>query len=484
MVIIEKETFNLNHIGGKFMFTFCINDHKYSHVHFIGIGGISMSGLAEILITEGYKVSGSDANNSYIVERLKKLGADIYINHSRDNIEDADLVVYTDAISNDNEELMKALNDNIPTVDRATFLGALMKNYTNSIAVSGTHGKTTTTSMMATILNRSTLDPTILLGGQLNEIGGNVRLGSREHILTEACEYKGNILKYFPTMAIILNMEEDHLDYFRNIDHIVDTFMDYSRNIQDNGYLIINADDANAEKITNSTNVNIITFAINSKADYTAENISFSPEGYPKFMLNIKGESLYPVQLSVMGTHNVYNALASIAATHLLGVPIETILDSIKNYHGVQRRLEVKGIVNGVKIIDDYAHHPTEIQASLEALQNSTKGNIWCVFQPHTYTRTKLLLDSFAKSFSKADKVIIPDIYAAREKDTGLIHSTDLVDALVKKGIDARYISSFEDIENYLLEKAKSGDVIVTMGAGNVYTIGDAMLESSEKEAI
>lgn len=466
------------------MFTFCINDHKYSHVHFIGIGGISMSGLAEILITEGYKVSGSDANNSYIVERLKKLGADIYINHSRDNIEDADLVVYTDAISNDNEELMKALNDNIPTVDRATFLGALMKNYTNSIAVSGTHGKTTTTSMMATILNRSTLDPTILLGGQLNEIGGNVRLGSREHILTEACEYKGNILKYFPTMAIILNMEEDHLDYFRNIDHIVDTFMDYSRNIQDNGYLIINADDANAEKITNSTNVNIITFAINSKADYTAENISFSPEGYPKFMLNIKGESLYPVQLSVMGTHNVYNALASIAATHLLGVPIETILDSIKNYHGVQRRLEVKGIVNGVKIIDDYAHHPTEIQASLEALQNSTKGNIWCVFQPHTYTRTKLLLDSFAKSFSKADKVIIPDIYAAREKDTGLIHSTDLVDALVKKGIDARYISSFEDIENYLLEKAKSGDVIVTMGAGNVYTIGDAMLESSEKEAI
>ena len=201
-------------------------------------------------------------------------------------------------------------------------------------------------------------------------------------------------------------------------------------------------------------------------------------------MLNIKGESLYPVQLSVMGTHNVYNALASIAATHLLGVPIETILDSIKNYHGVQRRLEVKGIVNGVKIIDDYAHHPTEIQASLEALQNSTKGNIWCVFQPHTYTRTKLLLDSFAKSFSKADKVIIPDIYAAREKDTGLIHSTDLVDALVKKGIDARYISSFEDIENYLLEKAKSGDVIVTMGAGNVYTIGDAMLESSEKEAI
>ncbi len=466
------------------MFTFCINDHKYSHVHFIGIGGISMSGLAEILLTEGYKVSGSDANNSYIVERLKTLGADIYINHSKDNIKDADLVVYTDAISKDNEELLESINNNITTVDRATFLGALMKNYNHSIAVSGTHGKTTTTSMVATILNHSILNPTILLGGHLDEIGGNVKLGTKEYLLTEACEYKGNILKYYPNIAIILNMDEDHLDYFKNIDHIVDTFVNYGKNIQDNGHLIINIDDINSKKIIKSTNANIITFGINNRADYSAENISFDAEGYPTFMLNIKGESLYPVKLGVMGIHNVYNALASIAATHILNVPIETILESIGKYKGTHRRLEVKGLINGVKIVDDYAHNPTEIKASLQALKNSTESNIWVVFQPHTYTRTKILLKKFAESFSDADKVIIPDIYAAREKDTGLIHSTDLVDALVKNGVDAKYMSSFESIESYLLENAKKGDIIVTMGAGNVYAIGEAMLESKEKEAI
>lgn len=466
------------------MFTFSINDHKYKHIHFIGIGGISMSGLAEILLTEGYEISGSDANNSYIIERLKKLGANIHIGHNKDNIVGADLIVYTDAISKDNEELIEALNNGIPTVDRATFLGALMKNYTNSIAVSGTHGKTTTTSMIATILNRSTLDPTILLGGQLNEIGGNVKLGTRDYILTEACEYKGNILKYYPTMAIILNMEEDHLDYFKNIDHIVDTFISYGKNIQPKGYMIINADDSNAQKVINNTNANVITFAVDKKAHYTAENISFTPEGYPKFMLNIKGESLYPVQLNVMGKHNVYNALASIASSHVLGVPIEIILEAIQSYKGVQRRLELKGVKNGVKIIDDYAHHPTEIRASLDALKNSTNGHIWCVFQPHTYTRTKLLLNDFTESFSQADKVIIPDIYASREKDTGLIHSTDLVNALVKKGIDAKYISSFEEIESYLLDRVQNGDIIVTMGAGNVYTIGESLLKSNEKEAI
>ena len=466
------------------MFTFHINDHKYSHVHFIGIGGISMSGIAEILLMEGYKISGSDTNNSRIIERLKTLGANIYINHNKDNIGDADLVIYTDAISKDNEELTEAINRGIPTVDRATFLGALMNNYENSIAISGTHGKTTTTSMIATILNYSILNPTVLLGGQLDTIGGHVKLGSKNHLLTEACEYKGNILKYYPTIAVILNMEEDHLDYFKNIDHIIDTFTDYGRNIQNDGYLIINADDINSKKVIKGTKANIITFGINNNADYSAQNISFSSEGYPVFMLNIKGTSLYPVKLQVMGIHNVYNALASIVTTHILGMPIETIISSIEKYKGVHRRLEVKGIINGIKIIDDYAHHPTEIKASLNALKNLTQNHIWCIFQPHTYTRTKLLLQEFGEAFSGAYKVIIPDIYAAREKDNGMIHSINLVDSLIKNGVDAKYISSFEDIENYLLEHAKKGDIIITMGAGNVYAIGEAMLESKEKEAI
>lgn len=466
------------------MFTFCIDDHEYSHIHFIGIGGISMSGIAEILLTEGYEISGSDTNNSHIIERLKTLGANIYINHNKDNISDADLVVYTDAIAMDNEELMEAINNNVLTVDRATFLGALMNNYENSIAVSGTHGKTTTTSMIATILNRSILNPTILLGGQLDTIGGHVKLGTKKHLLTEACEYRGNILKYYPTIAIILNMEEDHLDYFENIDHIVNTFVDYGKNIQDKGYLIINADDINAKKVIKGTKANTITFGINNYADFSADNISFTSEGCPTFMLNIKGKSLYPVKLNVMGVHNVYNALASIAATHILGIPIETILNSIEEYKGTHRRLEVKGIINGIKIIDDYAHHPTEIKASLKALKSSTKNHIWCIFQPHTYTRTKLLLRDFGEAFSEADKVIVPDIYAAREKDNGMIHSTNLVDALIKNGVDAKYISSFENIGNYLLEHAEKGDIVVTMGAGNVYTIGEAMLENKKKEAI
>lgn len=485
LVIILKEENELENIGGKFMFIFSINDHKYRHVHFIGIGGISMSGLAEILLAEGYKVSGSDMNNGPVIERLRSIGADIYIGHNKKNINGADLVIYTDAISNDNEELLEAINNrDITVVDRATFLGALMKNYENPIAISGTHGKTTTTSMVATILNDSHMNPTILLGGQLDEIGGNIKLGDKNILLTEACEYKGNILKFYPNIAVILNMEEDHLDYYKNINHIVNTFAQYAKNIKENGNLIINVDDKNHKKVIGNTNANIITFAINNKADYTAENISLTEDGFPRFMLNKKSECLYPVKLSVMGIHNIYNALASIAVADTLGIPMDVILSSIEKFKGTHRRLEFKGFINGIKIIDDYAHHPTEIKASLKALRNSTQNKIWCIFQPHTYSRTKLLLDSFAESFSDANKVIVPDIYAAREKDNGIIHSINLVEALIKNGTDAEYISSFENIESYILSNAKSGDVVVTMGAGNVYKIGEDLLENNKKEAI
>jgi len=455
----------------------------YSRVHFIGIGGISMSALAEILISEGYTVTGSDAKDSLIIERLKKLGAHIYIGHSEDNIDHADLVIYTDAISMDNEEFTKAINMGIPVIDRATFLGALMKNYTNSIAVSGTHGKTTTTSMLSTILNHSVLNPTILLGGELDEIGGNVKLGSREFILTEACEYKGNILKYFPSMAIILNIDEDHLDYFKGIDHIQDTFTDYGKNLDKNSYLIINKDDKGHKRVIDNTEAKIFTFSLKEDSDYKAENISFSKEGYPIYTLKIKGGESYKVNLSVMGAHNVYNSLASIAAAHIYGIPMEDILEKISQYRGVHRRLELKGYYNGAKIIDDYAHHPTEIKATLSALRNSTEGNIFCVFQPHTYTRTKLLLNSFAASFGAANKVIITDIYAAREKDNGIVHSKDLVNAIFDNGADAIYLQNFEEIEHYLLDSVKEDDIILTMGAGNVYLIGDAIIEGHKKKA-
>lgn len=455
-----------------------------SHVHLIGIGGISMSGLAEILLKEGYTVSGSDMNSSLIIDKLKKQGANIYTNHKKENIQGADLVIYTDAISNDNPELLEAKKNGITTLDRGTFLGKLMKNYDKSIAVSGTHGKTTTTSMLATILNKSSLEPTILLGGELDEIGGNVKIGSKNLVLTEACEYKGNILKYQPTMAIILNMEEDHLDYFKNIDHIVDTFKEYANNLDEDGHLIINIDDENANKVIKDSKCNIVTFGINNKADYTAENISFTNEGYPKFVLNIKDKGTFPITLNVMGIHNVYNSLASIAAAHTYNVPIESIINSMQYYKGTHRRLETKGYINGIKIMDDYAHHPTEIKAALNALRKSTSQKLWCVFQPHTYSRTKLLLDQFSESFYEADKVIIADIYASREKDTGIIHSTSLVNSLKEKNVEAIYLKSFEEIKNYLFDNMEDGDVLVTMGAGNIYKLGELMLKESKKEAI
>lgn len=467
------------------MFEFNLDERKYYNVHFIGIGGISMSGLAEILLTEGYSVSGSDAKDSLIIDRLKKLGAKIYIDHNENNVNGSDLIVYTDAISMDNKELLNARSLGVPVIDRATFLGALLKNYTNSIAVSGTHGKTTTTSMLSTILNRSTLNPTILLGGQLDEIGGNVRLGSKDYMLTEACEYKGNILKYFPSMAIILNIDEDHLDYFTSIDHILDTFVQYGKNLDENSYLLINGDDSGSKKVIDNTLAKVITFGIYKDYDYTAENIKFSTEGFPTYDLNIKGQGIYTIKLNVMGIHNIYNSLASIAAANIYGVDMDKIQEYISLYTGVHRRLEFKGYHNGVKIIDDYAHHPTEIKATLTAFKNSDVGNIYCVFQPHTYTRTKLLLNGFAESFTGAYKIIITDIYAAREKDNGSIHSKDLVQAIIDKGLDAIYLQSFEDIKTYLLDNAVDEDIIITMGAGNIYQIGDSIIEKdSTKTAV
>ncbi|MDR7855662.1 UDP-N-acetylmuramate--L-alanine ligase [Tissierella sp.] len=467
------------------MFEFGINEKKYSKVHFIGIGGISMSGLAEILLDEGYTVTGSDSKNSLIIERLRNLGADIYITHNENNVVGADLVIYTDAISQDNEELVKAQTLGVSIVDRATFLGALMKNYKNSIAVSGTHGKTTTTSMLSTILNRSTLNPTILLGGELDEIGGNVRIGSKEYILTEACEYKGNILKYFPTMAVILNIDEDHLDYFKSIEHILDTFVQYGKNLTDHSWLLINGDDVHSKKVIDNTLAKVVTFGIDGDWDYTAEDIKLSKEGFPSFTLKIKGYGLYPIKLNVMGIHNIYNSLGCIAAAHIYGVPLEEIQENISSYTGVHRRLEFKGYYNGVKIIDDYAHHPTEIKATLSALKEFTIGDLYCVFQPHTFTRTKLLLDRFAESFIESDKIIITDIYAAREQDNGTIHSKDLVNAIINKGSNAIYIESFNDVESYLIENTKENDIIVTMGAGNIYQVGEAIIElAKEKTAV
>lgn len=462
-----------------------LDPNKFKHVHFIGIGGISMSGLAEILLNLGFTVSGSDIRSSNITSKLEKKGIKIYTGHSEENIKDADLVVYTAAVKSDNPELAKAKSLGIPTLDRATLLGEIMKKYPFSVAVSGTHGKTTTTSMISLIMLKSALDPTIHIGGELDAIGGNTRIGSNKYFVAEACEYVESFLKFHPYLAVVLNIEADHLDYFKDIEHIKNAFLKFIRLVPENGYVVACADDQNVLSILKDVHCNIITFGLNSKnAMWTAEDISFNENGFAAFTVLKDNERITNIQLKVPGIHNISNALASIAACYALGCSIENIKKGLESYTGIHRRFELKGIENNIKVVDDYAHHPSEIKATLKAARSGNYPRIWTVFQPHTYTRTKFLLDEFSKAFKDTDKVIITDIYSAREKDTGEIHSRILAEKIRENGQDAIYLPDFEGIVEYLKKNASPGDLIITMGAGDVYKVGEMFLKDKQMVAV
>ena len=464
------------------MFQFQFGTKDYHHIHFIGIGGISMSGLAALMLSKGYTISGSDRKASPITKHLEELGITVYEDHDPAQIEDADLVVYTDAIQMDNPEYRAAVAKKIDVIDRATFLGAVMKNFHVSIAVSGTHGKTTTTSMIATAIKDEPISPTIMVGGNLGEISGNVRIGTGDFFLTEACEYRANVLKYFPSTAIILNIDEDHLDFFDNIDHILETFRAYAGNLGEDDLLILNKDDDYAYSMKDATKSRIVTFSHKGEADYEARNLVIDPHtGRPHYDLYIHGEKIAPIQLQVMGLHNVSNSLAAISACVEGNIPVEDAIKGVLNYHGVGRRLEFKGEVDGIRVIDDYAHHPTEIASTLHALKPTVQNRLICIFQPHTYTRTKLLLDSFSHSFKESDITIIADIYAAREKDYGDIHSKTLVEAVKANHDQAIYIGEQDEILDYIKEKSRPGDVILTMGAGDIYRVGERFLEDAKQ---
>lgn len=465
------------------MFDFNINKNKNKKLHFIGVGGVSMSALAEYLVSRGFRVSGSDAKKTPRTESLKTKGVEVFYEHRPENVIDADIVIYTDAISMDNEELKTAIRKKLDIADRAEFLGYIMKNFEFSIGVSGTHGKTSTTSMIAEVIYDDESNPTIMLGGNLDKINGNLKIGDNELFLTEACEYKGNIKKYFPSLAIILNIDEDHLDYFDSINHIIATFEEYARNLEKNDFLLVNADDEHSKTMKSNTKAKCFTFGIDKVADYSAKNLTFINGGFPKYDLFFGHKKLAEITLNVMGKHNVYNSLAAFAACHIYGIDVGKITSRISQYTGVHRRLEFKGSFNGIDIIDDYAHHPTEIKSSLSAIRNKYANDIYTIFQPHTFTRTRLLLNSFAESFNDADKIIIPDIYAAREKDYGDIHSKMLVEAIVRNGKDAIYLGTFDEVEEYLLANVKPGDCIVTMGAGDVNEIGENILERFDSES-
>jgi UDP-N-acetylmuramate--alanine ligase len=447
-------------------------------IHFVGIGGISMSGLAEILLSQGYVISGSDMKSSSITDRLKAMGIKFYIGHSSDNLENPDLVIYTAAVKKDNPELVKAKELGIKAIERSVLLGQIMKQYPFNINVSGTHGKTTTTSMVTMIMLEAGMDPTVHIGGELKAIGGNTKIGGNKYFIAEACEYVESFLQFFPFMGIILNIEADHLDYFKGIDHIKESFLKFASLIPKDGYLVACADDSNIKDLLDKLDCSIITYGIKSAdALWQARDISFDENGLGSYTLFKSNEEIAKIKLGVTGTHNISNSLAAVAACFTAGCSIESIKNGLQKFSGTHRRFELKGVSNDIKVIDDYAHHPSEIVATLNAAKNVPHNKLWCIFQPHTYTRTKALLNDFSNSFNDADYVIVSDIYAAREPDNGEINSKILSEKINEVSPKAKYIKDFEDIANYLQEKATSGDLIITMGAGDIYKVGEIFLK-------
>lgn len=453
-----------------------IDFKKPCHVHFIGIGGISMSGLAEILMDEGFTVSGSDAKESELTDHLAARGAQVMYGQKAENIMDGvDAVVYTAAIHPDNPEYMEVSRRGIPMLSRAELLGQMMRNYGQSLGVSGTHGKTTTTSMITEILLAADRNPTISVGGILNSIGGNIRVGGQELFVTEACEYTNSFLSFFPTMEIILNIEEDHLDFFKDLEDIRHSFRLFAERLPESGLLIINGCIDRLEELTDGLKCRVITFG-GEKGDFRAENICHDEFARAEFDCVRLGEQLGHIVLGVAGEHNVSNALSAVAACLELGVPFEKIQEGLKKFTGTNRRFEKKGEIGGVTVIDDYAHHPSEIRATLAAARNYPHRKIWCVFQPHTYTRTKAFMDEFAQALSQSDEVILADIYAARETDTLGISSRDLAERIEALGTKAVYLPSFDEIETFILENCIHGDLLITMGAGDIVKVGEKLL--------
>ncbi|MBR5151902.1 MAG: UDP-N-acetylmuramate--L-alanine ligase [Clostridia bacterium] len=445
-----------------------------SHVHMIGIGGISMSALAHMLMEFGYRISGSDVKSSHLTDDLSAKGAEIFIGQKAENITNPDLVCYTAAISPENPELKKAHTLGVPVIERAELLGALMELYEYPIAIAGTHGKTTTTSMMALVLMEANTDPTILVGGELAQIGGNFRLGGKKYLPFEACEYVESFLHFRPFLSIITNVEEDHLDYFSDINHIISSFRKFASLIPPLGCNIVCYDDKNIRSVVQNVEKNVVSYGLTSPdADYTAKDITYSETGMPSFTVYKKGEPLVSVTMNVAGEHNILNALAVTAAADVLGLPMEAVSKGLNRFSGTKRRFEKVGTYRGCDLIDDYAHHPTEILATLQAAKAMGYRRIWTVFQPHTYSRTKHLLEEFARVLPLADKVMIADVYPARETYDGTIHSCDLAFRIP----GAIYMSDTGAIVRYLREHLQEGDLMIAMGAGDINKVAYELAE-------
>jgi len=456
---------------------------KYNKVHMIGIGGVSMSGIAEILTNFGIQVTGSNNVESEATKKLENAGIKVYIGHNAEHVKDPDIVVYSAAIKQDNPEILAAKEKNIPIIERADFLGELTRCFNDTITIAGTHGKSTTTSMVSLCFLEALKDPSIQVGADIRNINGNYKVGNSEYFIIEACEYVESFLKFSPKSEIILNIDNDHLDYFKNFDNIKNAFIKYVKLLPNDGLLVVNGDDSNCLDLPKYTNATCLTYGINNKnTDFFAVNIVFDNNGFPEFDVYSKSNFYGRIKLSIPGMHNVLNSLGVIALCDYYGIEYETIRKALLNFTGALRRFEFKGKINNASIYDDYGHHPTEILANAKALMNKKYNKSWVVFQPHTYSRTKNLMDEFAKALLNFDNIIVLDIYAARETNTYGVTSKDLADKITSLGKTAKYIPDFDECVRFLKENVKENDIILTQGAGTVTEIGPMLLKSSEKK--
>ena len=449
---------------------------RIKNIHFIGIGGSGMCPIAEILHQKGYKITGSDNYVSDTLQRLIAQGLKVYTEHNAKNIKNAELVVYSAAIKEDNEERLAALKKGIPCIERSVMLGLLCDKYKNAIAIAGTHGKTTTTAMITQILTMSKKDPSAIIGGKLPFINGNSRVGKSATIICEACEYVDSFLQITPSIAVVTNIEEDHLDYFKNLENIIKSFNKFV--LKTTNTIFVNGDDKNSILALKDVQVPIVTFGLSPNNNYYAENISERDMAFPSFSLMKDGQKLIDINLSIPGIYNVYNALAASAVAHYLGVSIDEIKNALHDFTGVHRRFEILGRQNGITVADDFAHHPTEIKSVLTAATKMGFKRVIAVFQPHTYSRTADFFDDFAKVLSIADITVLSEILAVREVNKYNIKSEDLA-AKISSCICLR---TFEEIADCIKKIAKPGDLVLTMGGGNVYVCANLILDKLKKK--
>ena len=457
------------------------------HLHFVGVGGIGMSGLAELLLNQGYAVSGSDMTETDITRNLQKMGGTIYIGHSAENIGDADVVVHSSAVTDDNPEIEAAKEKGIPVIRRAEMLAELVRLKPYAVAVAGTHGKTTTTSIAGMVMTEAGLDPTIIVGGVVRSLATNARLGDGDYIVAEADEFDRSFLTLSPTIAIITNIEIEHLDIYKDLDDIKDTFLIFASRVPFYGAVIACIDEPHLKAILPDIKKRIITYGLDENAEVRAVDISYE-SGESRFNLINEGTDLGKIHLRMPGVHNVKNALGVIALALELDIPFDTIAKALSEFEGVRRRFEIKKRIAGMMIVDDYAHHPTEVKSSLSAAQTGWDRRVIAVFQPHLYSRTRDFKDEFGSSFNHADVVIITDIFPAREAPIEGVTGKLIADAVKSSGHkEVHYLPEKEKISDFLIDFATEGDMIITIGAGDIYKIGEEFiqkLERAEKDAI